>query len=191
MAKYKVVFSCGHEEQVELLGKVEERVRKIEYFRECGFCSECYKKKKQAEQRIKPTSRIKYAEYKAKDLIYEAIKDTYNADDKTIEVMLNDLYLLKLPEATIQLAIDSKKIVKYIVNNKFSSKDIKETDYYMAYPSFNGKPIEDIVELLGNVRSEIMTFIRIKGSLDNLIASGTVVKCESLEEFMEVNKKRK
>lgn len=185
MAKYSIVFSCGHEERIELLGPVKDRERKIAYFQEQGLCSECYRKQRQAKQRIKPTSRIKYAEYKAKDLIYEAIKDTYNADDKTIEVMLKDLYLLETPIANIQLVIDSAKAVKYIVNNKISSKDaLKESDYYTAYPSLDGKPIEDIDDALTSI------CYKVKSSTDDLLQSGKLIKCESLEEFMVTGEER-
>ena len=187
MAKYDVIFSCGHEERIELLGAVKDRERKIEYFREQGLCSECYKKQRQAKQRIKPTIRMKYAEYKVKDLIYEAIKDTYDADDKTIEVMLKDLYLLETSIANIQLVIDSAKVVKYIVNNKISSKDVlKESDYYTAYPNLDGKPIKDIEDSLQAICSHIMAQLNIKDSLDVSIASGKLVQCKSLEEFYSI-----
>lgn len=45
MAKYTVLMSCGHEEEIVLFGKTSERERKIEYFKSCGLCKECYKKK--------------------------------------------------------------------------------------------------------------------------------------------------
>lgn len=44
MAKYDVKFSCGHTGEVELIGKHEDRRRKIKYFEENGLCKECYKK---------------------------------------------------------------------------------------------------------------------------------------------------
>lgn len=49
MAKYQIKFSCGHTEIRDLIGKVVDRERKIEYFENYGTCSECYK----AEQEIK------------------------------------------------------------------------------------------------------------------------------------------
>lgn len=45
MAKYTIMMSCGHEDTVELLGKIKDRQRKIEYFKSNGLCKECYKKK--------------------------------------------------------------------------------------------------------------------------------------------------
>lgn len=49
MAKYTIMMSCGHEDTVELFGKEKERDRKIEYFKSCGLCKECYKKKIEEE----------------------------------------------------------------------------------------------------------------------------------------------
>ena len=53
MAKYTITFSCGHTELRELYGPHKERNRKIEYFKEQGLCSECYKEhlKREKEQR--------------------------------------------------------------------------------------------------------------------------------------------
>lgn len=56
MAKYDVMFSCGHEGEVELLGKHSDRRRKIEYFERSGLCKECYKKKMQEQEKEKPFS---------------------------------------------------------------------------------------------------------------------------------------
>lgn len=49
MAKYDVTFSCGHTETVNLIGKVADRLRTIEYWEEHGLCSECYKAEKQRQ----------------------------------------------------------------------------------------------------------------------------------------------
>ena len=49
MAKYDVVFSCGHEERIELFGKGTERERKIAWFKKHGLCSDCYKAEQQAK----------------------------------------------------------------------------------------------------------------------------------------------
>ena len=49
MAKYNVVFSCGHEAEVELFGPETERRKKIEYFKDRGICPECYNALKAAE----------------------------------------------------------------------------------------------------------------------------------------------
>lgn len=44
MGKYNILFRCGHEEEVQLSGKIEDRMRRIEYYKENCVCSKCYKK---------------------------------------------------------------------------------------------------------------------------------------------------
>lgn len=55
MAKYSVTFSCGHTEIVNLIGKVNDRERKIEWFEKHGLCSECWEaeRKRQYEEQAK------------------------------------------------------------------------------------------------------------------------------------------
>ena len=48
------MFSCGHKDEVELLGKHSERRKKIEYFERSGLCRECYKRKMQKLEQEKP-----------------------------------------------------------------------------------------------------------------------------------------
>lgn len=52
MAKYEITFSCGHTETIQLVGKISERERKIEYFKNHGLCSECLEaeRKRQFEE---------------------------------------------------------------------------------------------------------------------------------------------
>ena len=50
MAKYQVIFSCGHTEEKQLIGKGSERESKIEYWENYGICSECYKAQQEAKQ---------------------------------------------------------------------------------------------------------------------------------------------
>jgi hypothetical protein len=44
--KYFVKFSCGHECEVDLVGKYSERESKIKYYEESGICPECREKAK-------------------------------------------------------------------------------------------------------------------------------------------------
>lgn len=55
MAKYDVKFSCGHTETIQLVGKIKERERRIEWLENHGLCSECYEaeKKRQFEEQNK------------------------------------------------------------------------------------------------------------------------------------------
>lgn len=47
--KYTILMSCGHEDEINILGKSSEKERKIEYFKSCGLCKKCYKKKMEEE----------------------------------------------------------------------------------------------------------------------------------------------
>lgn len=53
MAKYTILMSCGHEDTVELFGKMSDRERKIEYFKSDGLCKDCYKKKMREQEKSK------------------------------------------------------------------------------------------------------------------------------------------
>ena len=53
MAKYDVVFSCGHEERIDLFGKGSDRERKIAWFEKHGLCSACYKAEQQAKAAVR------------------------------------------------------------------------------------------------------------------------------------------
>ena len=50
MAKYYVKYSCGHEGEIQLFGRQEDRYRKISWLEAEGICPECYKRH-QEEQR--------------------------------------------------------------------------------------------------------------------------------------------
>lgn len=43
MAKYNILMSCGHEEEVALFGANSEREKKIQYLKTYGLCKVCYK----------------------------------------------------------------------------------------------------------------------------------------------------
>ena len=73
MAKYNVKFSCGHNETIELFGKVSERMRRIEYYGENCLCSDCRKaerekmyneflEKMNAPELVGTEAQVKYAE---------------------------------------------------------------------------------------------------------------------------------
>ena len=181
MAKHIVICSCGHEELIDAVGK--ELNWKLEYFREQGLCKECYKKKKQMEQKgTKSPITMHYADYKKQDLIYEAIKGTYNRSDKTIEVVLKDLYLLTSDAGIIQCAVDSKKYATIIINNKVSSNDIvSEDDYFDAYPILKEKTTEEVNNFKKNIHALRYSF---KNLFGELVQNNMLVKCQGIEEFI-------
>lgn len=87
MAKYLVKFSCGHEEYIDLVGKYDERKRKIAWYEENGLCPHCYEEAKNAKnaEGCKEVE-MKYSEYKN---CYENCKtkaNSYNKSTKTIIV---------------------------------------------------------------------------------------------------------
>ena len=85
--KYTVKFSCGHEEEVQLYGKVEERENKIKYLSKNGICSECYKKKMN-EENAKNCEEVKmsYREYKNSYSDCKTKSGSYDKEEKTIIV---------------------------------------------------------------------------------------------------------
>lgn len=51
MAKYMVRFSCGHSEEMELLGPIKIRTSRIRQYEKTGLCKNCYKAMKEAERK--------------------------------------------------------------------------------------------------------------------------------------------
>lgn len=47
--KYDITYSCGHKGTVDLIGKTEDRERKIYGYEHYGICPECQAKKRQEE----------------------------------------------------------------------------------------------------------------------------------------------
>jgi hypothetical protein len=54
MAKYDVIYSCGHSGEVQLFGPHKERDRKIEWYERQAKCPECYKVAKREEESKQP-----------------------------------------------------------------------------------------------------------------------------------------
>lgn len=94
MAKYKVDFSCGHTETIELVGKYKERERKIAYYEECGCCSACYREKKRLEMEAKAKKEglvcveMHYGDYKRDYAEAPTVPESYNKEAKTIKVWI-------------------------------------------------------------------------------------------------------
>lgn len=87
MAKYNVTFKCGHEEEVQLLGKYEDRERKIEWYKNSCDCTKCRAekyRKTMAETHDEVT--MSYREYKEKYADCKTLRDSYDSKTKTITV---------------------------------------------------------------------------------------------------------
>lgn len=85
--KYMVKFSCGHEHEVELCGKYNERERRIKWYEESGICENC----KEAAKASKLSATCKevemhYSEYKNNYAECETKSGSYNKATKTIIV---------------------------------------------------------------------------------------------------------
>lgn len=85
--KYCVNFSCGHEAQIELFGKVSERERKIAYFEKFGVCPCCYQEQKEIEKSIGCKEvEMFYGDYKRDYANCKTKAGSYNGKTKTIIV---------------------------------------------------------------------------------------------------------
>lgn len=85
--KYDIKFSCGHTEARGLVGKYDDRRRKIAWFEESGLCSECYaivQGNKMAETHN--LIGMPYGEYKQKYTDCKTLRDSYDKRLKTIKV---------------------------------------------------------------------------------------------------------
>ena len=46
MAKYDITYSCGHDGVVSIGGKIDDRDRKLEWYKTEAVCPDCYRKAK-------------------------------------------------------------------------------------------------------------------------------------------------
>ena len=87
--KYDVDFSCGHNEVVQLFGKVRERERRIAYWECYGLCSKCYREQREIEKAIGCDEvEMSYREYKNKFSSCKTKDGSYNGITKTIVVYI-------------------------------------------------------------------------------------------------------
>lgn len=92
--KFDVKFSCGHNETVQLFGKMADRYRRIEYYEQKCVCSKCYAEKKRIDQEVKAQKEgleaveMLYREYKLNYPDAKTVPGSYNGETKTIKVWL-------------------------------------------------------------------------------------------------------
>lgn len=53
MAWYDITYSCGHAGRLNLIGKVKDRERRIEWLESSGECPDCFKARKEQERQAK------------------------------------------------------------------------------------------------------------------------------------------
>lgn len=119
--KYTITFSCGHTETIELLGKVKDRERKIEYFKECGLCPHCYqeamdKKNSNGCEEVE----MKYSEYKNHYDDCKTKSGSYNDATKTIIV-----YVPKKDETVINAENEAIEALSNLFGEKYNESEIK------------------------------------------------------------------
>lgn len=138
--KYDVKFSCGHEETVELFGKYADRERKIDYYKNYGICSTCYREQKAIEYSVGCEEKeMSYKEYKTNYSSCKTKPGSYNGSTKTIVVYIpkgkkeGHLYVAcretgdRITEvSTIEEGL--KTIKEYEENDK--AEDIYTEDFY-------------------------------------------------------------
>ena len=106
MGKYDVTFSCGHETTVTLFGKIKEREKRIEWYKEHGLCPDCYSKQRAEQLNNKMARRsdkieMSYKEYKAKYDRCKTVPDSYNKETKTVVVYVDRR--IKMKEELMEL----------------------------------------------------------------------------------------
>ena len=85
--KYIVDMSCGHKGEVNLIGKNEEREKKIRYYKQYGLCKNCYAEKiNQDNSNGCNEIKMPYADYKNLCPEYKTKRNSYCTDDKTVVV---------------------------------------------------------------------------------------------------------
>lgn len=85
--KYKITFSCGHEDIIELFGKNKDREKKIKYAQEYYICPECYREQKNSEAAEGCDAvEMLYKDYKANYPDCKTKIGSYNNEKKSIIV---------------------------------------------------------------------------------------------------------
>lgn len=134
--------------------------------------------------------KIFYGDYKDKNMLYNAIEDTYNKEDKTIEVELKELYIANTALGKTHFVRDQEGIhiilkdtFSYAMRRMVIFNEFKET-FPNAYKKLLSqgknertalKELRFMVEILEeSLNTEIENLIQAKA-----------VKCNSIEEFVK------
>ena len=152
--KYTVEMSCGHKEEINLIGKIEEREKKIRYYKQYGLCKKCYAEKINRDNsngcnEVKMT----YADYKNLCPEYKTKRNSYCADDKTVVVYV------PVGDRSMNIDIDDLgarqiKIGKYDGYISITENDIilVWTDKSFSYSIVGNASESDIIRMANSVK---------------------------------------
>lgn len=85
--KYDITYSCGHTCRVDIVGKHDERARRIKYMEEYKICPACYREQKNKEKSIGCIEvEMKYADYKKEYADCKTKAGSYNKAEKSVVV---------------------------------------------------------------------------------------------------------
>ena len=152
--KYDVKFSCGHTEEMQLFGKMEDRERKIKYLGKNGLCSECYKKKMNEENSENCEEvEMSYREYKENYADCKTKSGSYDKETKTIIVYVpkkqetkeedsREVFGKALDSAMEELKKENKNAKPEEVTPVMIAKELEK----MGYTEEELKKMEDVPE---------------------------------------------
>jgi len=144
MAKYTINFSCGHIEQIQLVGKIDDRYKKIAYLEEEGLCNECYKKqkKKQIEKESEGLPVLEGSE-KQIDLAMRIRLEKIKSLQLNIDLLIPIKFQVKLKEE-----IYKEGIAKYIDKIKSTLPAEKQENIIELFFKYN-----NLIEELNEVKT--------------------------------------
>lgn len=149
MANYKINPTCGHQYDVQLFGKGDERHRKIEYF-ETGICPTCWKKQ-QEEKRAKESQENQSAGLpkltgSPKQISWaESIRAKYNTQWQSLKINL-----LKNIDKSPDLGCRILEIAESIINNSDSKFWIDNRDAYSNFQYWIQKEAQKYFSLMSS-----------------------------------------
>lgn len=139
MAKYLVLFSCGHEEEIELFGNNKERQKKIAYYEQYGDCSECRKaaRAKEAEEIAKNNALPKITGVSEKQIAYAEIlrANTFKKFEREIKES-NEFFQKETDE--------NKEVLKNKLKSNAKNNIIARIYYYCSFETNASKIIDNL-----------------------------------------------
>lgn len=136
LAKYDVTYSCGHSEEVQLVGPMQKRETKLNWYRTEAVCPACYRAQRQAElQQEIETIRGDYAELHgsekqiawASEIRLEFVKDLDGLVKKNTPVQDQDII-----RRILRTIVNSHPESKWWIDNRYNLRSAINHDYVAA-----------------------------------------------------------